>query len=230
MEAQAQTQAQAQAPTIAADPCPQPQLQPDTPDPNERRKRATVLALNRDGEVLLVRNQEHNERLWSLPGDWMDGRSAIEAAASAIRTMVGLSVTEAKRLHGYDCGGNFNVHRVVRVFVDRRLGPDPGLDPQISLHERMWWDFGDEIPLWPAAHQILAQYVATTCSNSKAAAVVVLENGQTVPLTVSAKRRAQQKRSDARRLAEARAKIDAEAESDGGGKGVASPEFGLLTA
>ena len=124
-----------------------------TPATAGKRHRATLVATNDDGRILLVKGTKDD--LWMLPGGNRDaGEGIINAGVRELREETGLRGTRVQPAFSLDADTAF--HEVIGVRV---AGDDTVVMQAKELKGAIWWDGKTPLPLSRSTRTILTEYM-----------------------------------------------------------------------
>lgn len=84
--------------------------------------RISVVVLNRDGEILLVRHKKGNQRYWVLPGGRLEyGETFEECAVREVKEETGLEVEMERFLYLSEAIAPDRSRHIVNIFIKARV-------------------------------------------------------------------------------------------------------------
>jgi ADP-ribose pyrophosphatase YjhB (NUDIX family) len=124
------------------------QRKPKTKKSGGKRRRATAVAINKDGHVLLVRDK--GKRSYSLPGGGINSNEpAISAATREVFEETGLVAHKAEWVCDYEGGTQSHVVYRLEVHGRKRL--------RSEISDATWWDRNKSLPLFDHVEAILVK-------------------------------------------------------------------------
>ena len=131
-----------------------PILREETAPTPGKRHRATVIPVNDEGKILLVKGTK--DSTWMLPGgDIKQGESPVKAGERELTEETGLAATESSRAFALDADSTFHDVAVARVSGD---GTPKALQAN-ELQDYTWWDGQKPLPLQRSTRTILAEHL-----------------------------------------------------------------------
>ena len=141
--------------------------------PPGKRHRATLVAKDGQGRILLVKGK--GDALWGLPGGGVDpGETAVTAGARELREETGYAATDVTGTFDYNAPTTY--HSVFEATV-----PDSAAAAQLQakeIEEVRWWN-GEALDLLPSTRDILETATGSRPDQRPARANEVIRWGQT---------------------------------------------------